>query len=281
MRVLFAVILIAGIGLAGFAVYLAQDRINQYQTALEQQRAQLARNVPTTTVIVAAKPLRYGQRLAQGDVRRVAWPANAVPEGTFRTLEEVLPVDGKGPRTVLRAMEKDEPVMAVKVTDHGEDAGVSSRLRPGMRAFAISVDVATGVSGFLKPGDRVDVYWTGTSRGQGMTRLILDGVRLIAIDQTADADRTSPVVARTVTVEANPEQVARLAQAQATGRLSLSLRGVEDETEVGRVEIDQRLFLGIEAEAEAEPVARACTIRTRRGGEVVEIEIPCPPGSGG
>lgn len=276
MRILFALILIVGIGLAGFAVYLAQDRISQYQTALELQRVKISQQVPTTTVVVANRTLRYGERIGPRDVREIAWPANAVPEGTFRELAEVLPVEGRGPRTALRAMERHEPIMAVKVTAHGEDAGVSSRLRPGMRAFAISVDVATGVSGFLSPGDRVDVYWTGNAEGQGMTRLILDGVRLIAIDQMADGDRNSPTVARTVTVEATPEQVARLAQAQATGRLSLSLRGIEDDAEVGQVELDQRLFLGLDAGPAPEPAARVCTVRTRRGGEVVEIEVPCP-----
>ncbi|MCC6007254.1 MAG: Flp pilus assembly protein CpaB, partial [Rhodobacteraceae bacterium] len=63
-----------------------------------------------------------------------------------------------------------------------------------------------------------------------------------------------------------------------TGRLSLSLRGTEDDAEVGRVELDQRLFLGLDAVIAPEPVARSCTIRTRRGSEVVEIEVPCPPG---
>ena len=51
----------------------------------------------------------------------------------------------------------------------GQDAGVSSRLSKGMRAFAIRVDVATGVSGFLRPGDRVDVYWSGTIQGRLLT----------------------------------------------------------------------------------------------------------------
>ena len=53
----------------------------------------------------------------------------------------------------------------VKVTDPGEEAGVTSQLEPGMRAFALRVDVASGVSGFLRPGDRVDIYWTGSVGG--------------------------------------------------------------------------------------------------------------------
>ena len=171
--------------------------------------------------------------------------------------------------------------MIVKVTEPGQDAGVSSRLSKGMRAFAISVDVSSGVSGFLRPGDRVDVYWSGSVEGGGrdgeeVTQLIESGVRIVGIDQTADGDRSGPSIARTVTVEATPLQVAGLAQAQATGNLSLSLLGVEDDAVVGDVAVNQRGLLGIEAEAivqiEREEV---CTIRTRRGGEIIQTEIPC------
>lgn len=90
------------------------------------------------------------------------------------------------PRVVLRPIEKDELILAVKVTKPGEDAGLTSRLAPGMRAFAINVDVSSGVSGFLRPGDRVDVYWTGRVGQHGsrteVTKLIEASVALIAVD---------------------------------------------------------------------------------------------------
>lgn len=280
MRLFFALVLILGIGLAGFAVYMAQDRFKQYQTALELQRQKLAKSVPLTKVVVAAKPLRYGQRLAPGDVRVIDWPAHAVPEAAFTDPEVFFGTDPTKLRTVLRTIEKDEPVLGMKVTDPGEDAGVASRLSAGMRAFTIRVDVASGVSGFLRPGDHVDVFWTGRSQGSEITQLVLDRVRIIAIDQIADNDRNNPLVARTVTVEASPERVALLAQAQSTGRLALSLRGIEDDAPVASaVSANQRLLLGIPDEVAVEPEPeekeRVCTVRQRQGGEVVTIRIPC------
>jgi pilus assembly protein CpaB len=144
-----------------------------------------------------------------------------------------------------------------------------------MRALAIRVDVTSGVSGFLRPGDRVDVYWTGRSpNGDGeITRLIDTSVRIIAIDQIADEDRNSPLVARTVTVEATPQQVASLAQAQETGRLTLSLVGAEDEGIASAVQVDQDLLLGIERRTVQQQ--QVCTIRTRKGAEIVEVPIEC------
>ena len=180
-------------------------------------------------------------------------------------------------------MEKDEAILSIKVTGPGEEAGLTSRLERGMRAFAIKVDVASGVSGFLRPGDRVDVYWTGqvgrelSSDSGDVTKLIEAGVKLIAIDQSATGDLDGAVIAQTVTVAVKPAQVAALAQAQSTGRLALSLVGADDDTVAGAIEIDQRTLLGIETKEAAAEVkaAEVCTIKTRRGAEVVEIPIPC------
>lgn len=274
MRIMFALILIVGMGLAGFAVYMAQGRFNQYQTVLDSQRKALSKNVPLTKVFVSNGPLKYGQVLTKKDVRIVAWPENAIPEGSF-TDPKVLFVENKD-RIVLRAMEKDEAIMAVKVTKPGEDAGVASRLSAGMRAFTIRVDVASGVSGFLRPGDNVDVYWTGRIGKRDVTRLILEDIKLIAIDQMADGDRNSPIVARTVTAEVSPSVVASLVQAQSTGRLLLSLRGTSDNSSLGQIEVDQNQLLGIKKDVVKDVVKeKVCTIKTRKGANVVEIVIPC------
>jgi len=272
-----------GIALAGGAVYLAKDRIGQYKSAIARAEAAKKEIVPTEMIFVADRALKYGERLTKEDVREVAFPVTAIPEGAFKALTEIFPENTNELRVVLRQMEKDEAILAVKVTNPGEDAGLTSRLERGMRAFTIKVDVSSGVSGFLRPGDKVDVYWTGrinigAQNGRGdVTKLIQAGVKLIAIDQTAGGDLDNAVIARTVTVAVNPNQVASLAQAQSTGDLSLSLVGAGDDTVAGAVEVDQRSLLGIRSEAvqEATAAERVCTIRTRRGAELLEIPIPC------
>ncbi|MGP3698782.1 Flp pilus assembly protein CpaB [Rhodobacter sp. NSM] len=272
MRFVFGLVLMVGLALASFAVYMAQGYISQTQTALEKERDARKKLGPMVEVFVTNKALNYGAPLTKDDVRKIMWPANALPDTIFKE-EDVLFSDPSKPRYVLRQMEKFEPVLAVKVTEPGVEAGL--RLASGMRAFAIKVDVASGVSGFLQPGDRVDVYWTGTGSGGETTRLIEKTIPIIAIDQTANADvATSAMIARTVTVEVLPQQVARLAQAQATGRLSLSLVGRNDDTEADAAPVDTRILIGEPdkvVEIEEEP---ACIIRTRRGAEVVE-STPC------
>ncbi|MCK0138325.1 Flp pilus assembly protein CpaB [Aliiroseovarius sp. F47248L] len=277
MRLLFGLVLIIGVGLAGFAVYMAKDYIGGYQAQLDAERAARAAIVPTVDVFVVNRPLRYGEQMTTEDIRAVKWPENAIPEGTFGKIEDIFPDGEKKFRTVLRAMEKDEALLQVKVTKPGADAGVSSRLATGMRAFAINVDVSSGVSGFLRPEDRIDIYWTGRGvdelgEGQAVTKLILANVHIIAVDQIADTDRTGPTIARTVTVEVTPRQVAALAQAQSSGRLSLALVGTQDQTVTSSVEVGQSEIRGDIVGVQEE----ICTVRTRRGGEIIETQIACP-----
>lgn len=282
MRSVFALVLIVGVGLAGLAVYMAKNVFGDYQTALAAERAARANMVETTQVFVVNEGLRYGAQITEENIRAVNWPKTAIPAGAFTSLDELFPQGERRFRTVLRAMEKDEAVLAVKVTAPGADAGVSSRLANGMRAFAIRVDVTSGVSGFLTPGDRVDIYWTGRGgedrRSGDVTKLILANMKIIAIDQTADLDRNSPTVARTVTLEATPEQVASLAQATATGRMTLSLVGFGDDTVVADVEVNQNDLLGIEDAVVIAPreAPQVCTVRTRKGAEIIETPVPCP-----
>ncbi|WP_170362506.1 MULTISPECIES: Flp pilus assembly protein CpaB [Ruegeria] len=289
MRAVFGLVLIVGVALAGGAVYLARDYIAQHQDQLARERLaaqQALENAAlegTTGVLVSNRAMKYGERLTKEDVRVVNWPDEAIPEGSFVDMAVLFPEDAKGDRFVLRAMEKDEALMEVKVTNPGEAAGLTSRIEKGKRAFAISVDVASGVSGFLRPGDSVDVYWTGTvnsnlQAGVGeITRLIQTNIELVAIDQSAGSDLTGTTIARTVTVAATPEEIAALAQAQNTGRLSLALVGVQDDTIASAVEVDQRKLLGIKEAAPAPVQAeeRKCYTRVRRSGEIVQTEIPC------
>ena len=280
MRMIFGMVLLAGIALASGAVYMAKGYIGQYQAELARVQQMQSAIVPTQPVFVATRALRYGDTLAPGDVRAVNWPTNAIPAGVFTDIAALFPPDTEEPRLIVRPMEPHEAVLAVKITEPGEDIGLTTRLEKGMRAFAIRVDVASGVSGFLRPGDKVDVYWTGgvqTENGrEDVTKLIQTAVRLIAIDQTEDQINGARI-ARTVTVAARPEQVAALAQAQSTGKLSLSLVGAGDDTVLEDIKVNQVSLLGLQQAAPviAAPQARVCTIRTRRGSEVVAIPIPC------
>ncbi|MCB1405215.1 MAG: Flp pilus assembly protein CpaB [Rhodobacteraceae bacterium] len=263
-----------GLALAGFGVYMAKDYVNQTEAAIAAAHASQATRpvLNTTPVLVATRPLRYGEPIGVTDVRPISWPADAVPPGAFTDMTSLIP-DPSRPRVALRAMEPMEPLLAVKVSQPGQPAGIAAMLTPGNRAFTIRVDQNSGISGTLRPSDTVDIYWTGRGANGEVTRLLSSGVRIIALDENADQDRSFNGVPRSITVEAEPEMIATLAQGQSTGRLSLSLVGLDEDVAAGAVQVDARSLLGIETRVEQ--VTERCTVRTRRGSEVVLIEIPC------
>ncbi len=286
MRMVFGLVLVVGLALAGFAVYMTQNYFNQTQARLNQATEFTRKVGPMVEVYVVNKVKKYGDTLTRDDVQLMYWPASSLPENIFRdpaklgeTDVALFSDDTKDPRYVLRQMEKFEPVLLEKVTEPGQIAGLTGQLGVGQGAFAIKVDVASGVSGFVQPGDFVDVYWTGSvgSNGDNMTRLIESGVKVIAVDQNAADGNVAATVARTVTVAAVREQVARLAQAAATGKLALSLVSANAVALEGNIEVDSNSLLGIVDQpvvmaAEAEKV---CTVKTRKGADVSEMPIPC------
>ena len=286
MRMIFGLVLVVGLALAGFAVYMTQNFVSQTQSALNHERELRAKTGPLVQVYVVNKVKKYGDTLTKDDVQLIYWPQNALPTHIFKDPaalgkddKALFPDGNKDPRYVTRQMEKFEPVLAEKVTEPGQMAGLTGQLGPGEGAFAIKVDVTSGVSGFVQPGDHVDVYWTGATgnNNENMTRLIENGVKVIAVDQKADEATGTASVARTVTVAATREQVARLAQAAATGKLALSLVSGNEVASVGKVEVDSNSLLGIvntPAAAAPEP-AKVCSVKTRKGADVADTPIPC------
>lgn len=278
MRMMFALVLVVGLALAGVAVYMTQGYINQTETALAKEREVRARTGPLIEAFVVNKDMYYGDVLTEEDVQIVYLQERALPAGIFTDAALLFPEDMKGEkRFVTRDMLQFEPLLASKVTEPGQPAGLTGSIEKGMRAFAIKVEAAD----FLQPGDRVDIYWTGMAgRDDGeVTRLIGSSVQVISVNRSEEDGLSDGVITkRTITVAADPREIAVLAQAQATGRLVMSLVGMGDETESGLVEVDATSLIGEEEVVAAAPVveaARVCTIRTRKGADVVEMPIPC------
>lgn len=284
MRAVFALVLIVGMGLAGVAVYMIQGYMADLEGALRNEQAFNAKAGKLVEVYVFSKPKKYGDPLAEEDVVAIYWPEKSLPESIFRDKAALFPENAPGPRYIMRSTEAFEPVLASRVTEPGELSNLTSKLEKGKRAFAITVGTNSGISSFVKPDDYIDILWTGNVSGVegGITRQIESAVLVIAVDNAINEGQVSTdTVAKTVTVAATPEQVARLAQAQATGKLTLSLARDSNETTEGTVETDTKTLLGIEEVVVAPEVVveekKKCFAKQRSGGQVIEtdIEIPC------
>jgi pilus assembly protein CpaB len=174
--------------------------------------------VPTKTLIVAVRPLRFGTEIRGEHFREVEWAEAAIPSGAYASVSVIL--NGEGRRAVLSPIELDEPVLSWKVTGPGERATLSAVVDDGMRAVSISINDVHGVTGFVLPGDRVDIMLTRNN----YTDILLQNIKILAIDHLADERADQPKSGKTATVEVNTVDAEKLTLAQTAGTLSLALR---------------------------------------------------------
>ena len=252
------------------AVFIAQAWLNSQAEmrarSLDAQKKPLA----TKTIVVAAKPLRYGNELTAAALREIPWPEAALPAGASATINDLL---SGGKRIVLSAIEINEPVLSVKITGPGQRATLSALVQPGMKAVTIRVNDVDGVGGFVLPGDRVNVALTRQiDKENASTQVVLQNVRVLAIDQVADERVANPAVAKSVTLEVDTVGAQKLGLAGSIGTLSLMLRKAgEPDTEKPLQVTIKDLFGGIVADMGR---SHSATITVRRGTTKESYGVP-------
>jgi pilus assembly protein CpaB len=136
-------------------------------------------------------------------------------------------------------------------------ASLSTVIEKGKRAVTVAVDDVRGVAGFIFPGDFVDVALTRTDNSAGpqsFSEVILQHVKVLAIDQMAGQRQEHPTVAKAVTVEVDPEQALRILLAANVGKLSLILRQPAEVAVGPDAKVTDRDLFGDEAPANLPPV---------------------------
>jgi len=223
------IIMIAAAAVFGLlAVFVAQSWLNsQAEARLRSLEAQKVQPVSAQTIVVASRQLRFGNELSASVLREMPWPADAVPQGAFRSIPEVLTA---GKRVVLTAIEANEPVLASKITGLGQRATLSATIGEGHKAVTIRVNDVDGVAGFVLPGDRVDVMLSRQlEKNSAINDVVLKNTRVLAVDQLADERSDKPSVAKAVTLEVDIAGAQKLSLASQVGTLALALRKAGDQ----------------------------------------------------
>jgi len=204
------------------AVFIAQVWLNNQADMRAKNFEANKKQVATQTIVVAKQPLRFGTELKAAMLKEIPWPENGLPAGAFAKISDLLK---GGRRVVLAAIEPNEPVLALKVTGPGQRATLSALVGPGMKAVTIRVNDVEGVGGFVLPGDRVDVVLTRQiDKGSASTDVVLQDVRVLAVDQSADERAAKAAVAKSVTLEVSTVEAQKVWLASSVGSLSLLLR---------------------------------------------------------
>jgi pilus assembly protein CpaB len=225
MRGRAIVMILVALVLAAGAAMLARSWIAG-QIAQQQETVEAPQQIAVTTVVVATAPLRFGNTLAREHVKLVDWPADSIPDGAFKTIEEL--IDVEEPHVVLQSIEPNEPILATKITGPGQRATLSTVIADGMRAMTIRVNDVAGVAGFVLPGDRVDLLLTReVIEDQPITDVLMQNVKVLGIDQRVQAPEEQQAdVVKAVTIEVSVEQAQKITLAATVGSLSLALRDV-------------------------------------------------------
>ncbi len=282
-----ALFIVAAIVVGLVAVILA----NAYFSGVEERQQEVAQQENVTQIVVATQPLEFGTPLTTENIRLQNFPAGSVPQGAFLTIQQAL----GGGRVALRPIVPNEPVLASKVSGSGGRAVLSANLAEGMRAVSIAVNAVQGVSGFVRPGDVVDIILTRQIRGEGassqdlVTEVVLENIKVLAIDQTASESETEPRVGRTAVVEVDLRDAQKLVLSSRIGTLSLALRNVEEQDEfaagtlvTNRDLASSRLVVAARPQARgaamAEPVAtQALQTLTSLASAVTGRPVPTGP----
>jgi pilus assembly protein CpaB len=216
------VMLIVALLFGGLAVFIAKVWLANQQVQISRQSTPEPVKVETQKIVVAKKELHFGEAITPEVVSEIAWPKEALPEGSFPTIADV---SKEGTRVVLTPIAPNEPILAWKISGPGSRASLSSLVKEGMRAVTIRVNDTTGVAGFVLPGDRVDVLYTrdGGSAGNSID-VLFQNVRVLAVNQNADEKAGNPIDSRTATLELTPVDAQKLALADSTGGLTFTLR---------------------------------------------------------
>ena len=199
-------------------------------------------------VLVAQRALPVGTIITADSTAFQSWPKDMVQDAYF--------VEGAADLTKLLGTVVRYPITAGQPLTQGAlvapgDRGfLAAALGPGMRATTITVSKATGVAGFVFPGDRIDLMLTQTvnSNGDGeplkAAETILRNLRVLATDQTTQSTtENGKTVVRTfgtVTLEVTPRIAEKIAVADTIGTLNLSLRSIAD----NQAELDKAIARG-------------------------------------
>lgn len=228
----------------------------------------------TESLVVAAMDINRGETLTAEHLTQLEWPKELVPEGAVMNTQEILD------RTVAIPLIKGDLLLVGKLAEAGSGRGLAAIIPAGMRAVTIQTpNVATGVAGFILPGNKVDILLTMNSNsmddvtGGGSTITLLQNLEILAVDQQTDVpqgNKMDPKELRSVTLLATPAEAARLDLGQNKGTLRLTLRNPTDKaTEF----VDAITLRGLNfnpSEIVPEPVQQAPAIT------VPEVTLPVP-----
>ncbi|BBD08120.1 Flp pilus assembly protein CpaB [Desulfovibrio ferrophilus] len=191
------------------------------------------------TIIVAAKDIAKGEKLTEELLKQARFLKENAPSGTYAEVESLTN------RVAAFPIGEGEAITASRLVSDEAFSGVSTLIAPGKRAVAVKGNKVLGLSGFIRPGNHVDVLVTMDIQDKNkdeysFSKTVLEDIKVIAtgteLEPEGDDGETSSM--DTYTLELSSEESEKLALAASRGTLHFALRNPADVKDVRTEGID-------------------------------------------
>jgi pilus assembly protein CpaB len=250
MRARTLILLTVALLLAGGTTIMARVWLAS-QRAAPAEASPLAVTTPSKSVLIARVPIQRGQLLKPEDLAWEQWPEGGIDK-SYVLLGSKTP-DAYAGWVARLPITAGEPLTEAKIVAPGNRGFLAAALRPGMRAVSVPVTRTSGISGFIFPGDQVDLLITYSVQevqrpgappiagpaDHKVSETVLRDIRVIAIDQKTDTKAGETVLAQTATLEVSPKESEIIALASEMGKLTLSLRSLTPAPGEVKEDVDQ------------------------------------------
>ncbi len=229
-------LLVGALLVAGITAFFAKNLLSS-SSAPEAVASVMPAKQEGPQILVATRALPVGTILGPDAFKLQPWPSDLIEGAYFKK--------GGYDQSKLTGMVVRNPVSAGQpltqgaLVSPGDRGFLAAALGPGMRAVTIRTSDLSGVSGFVFPGDRIDLIMTQNFKGDGksegglrVAETVLRNVRVLATDkrtETVMKDGKPEVTSYSmVTLEATPRMAEKIMVAQNVGDLALSLRSLAE-----------------------------------------------------
>ena len=205
-----------------FATYTAKEELYPASDNTSQEKPSLI------AVVVAKSDISPRVKIREEMLDVKEMPKKDVPSGAITDKAEIIDLPAK--ITILAG----DVITSRKLYKSTEQSGFVGTIPPDCRAISIRVNDITGVAGFAKPGDYVDLLLVENDSTSSTTNIILQNVLLLSINQTMNRDdvetggeknaNTAIANPSIVTLALRPHEALKLVSASKLGDIYLMLR---------------------------------------------------------
>ena len=207
------VLIVVALAFAGVTAFLVRNYLQDVEDTRGPDAGAQEVQVAAVDVLVAERDLPAGTILNPDSFRWQAWPELAVNENYIQRTVEGREQELTG-AAVKRVISAGDPITMSKLVKPDEVGFLAGVLSPGMRAVSIPISAVNAASGFILPGNLVDIVLTqdhsqrlpdGVTRRRLVSETVQEEIRVLAIDQVVDDTGQQARLGSTATLEVTPK----------------------------------------------------------------------------